>query len=393
MLLSSHHAQRIVEDMYHIANYNLIFANEEGIIIASVDQSRIGDLHEGALEVLRTKRKVVIEHDGQYRGALTGITYPLFLYKRIVGVIGITGAEAEVGKIGEVVKRVVEMLVKEVYTERQRELEYTARESFVQDWLLQEQEDEQLCASRGLLLGIDVSLPRAAGIFEVIHNGSVFLAEPGGLQKQHSKSSIVKRVKELLPNAESDVIVPIGGSRYVVLFAVPDMTEWERKDYISGSILSLKEWLENELGSAVAAGVGQCGQGVAGVKQSYWEGEKAVYFSKKRTGSPATFYHDLRLERLIYDLQPASRKEYVRSILQLDRLPDPQQALETLRLLFKHNHSITEVAQELHIHKNTVQYRLNKIRDLTGFDPRTFEDAAVLHLAVVLHSLEEEDRP
>ncbi|MFD3447841.1 CdaR family transcriptional regulator [Microbacteriaceae bacterium 4G12] len=400
MLLSSHHAQKIVEDMYHIANYNLIFTDEQGIIIASVEKSRIGDLHEGALEVLRTKDKVVIRHSKQFKGTKQGIAYPIALNKKVVGVIGITGTEEEVGKLGEIIKRVVEMLVRERYMEKQMELENVARESFVQEWLLHRHDDEQAFISRGYFLGIDVTLPRIVCVVEMrkdrmdkeqekqsAHNEELFM--------QKIKTSMMKKVKEMLPYPEHDLIAPISRSRYVILFTLPAvMNDIEVKSYVEEPISSLKEWLEKEFGRCIAVGIGGSYEGMNGIKQSYMEAEKSVYFSGKREQSPITFYQDLRFERFIYDLSSETRQEYIKGILKLDLLPDPSQTLEILDCLFKCNHSINEVANRLHIHKNTVQYRLNKIKELTGFDPRNFEDAAALYLAVFLHSLEmQESQP
>lgn len=396
MLLNSHHVQKIVEDMYHIANYNLLFTNNKGVIIASVDKSRIGDLHEAALEVLRTKKKVIARSSSQYKGTKEGISYPISLNNKVVGVIGITGTEEEVGKIGELVKRMAEMLVKELHLERQLEREHVARQSFIQEWLLHRQNDEHAFVSRGYLLGIDVTLPRVVGVFEVRKNDSREGVRRGvqneELTLQKLKNEMLRNIKNQLPNPELDLAAPVSSSKCVTLFTVPaHMDEKQAKEYISVSVMSLKHWLETQLGCRIAGGIGGYYEGIEGVKQSYTEGEKAVYFSGKQTNYPVMFYQDLRLERLIYDLPIASRQDYIRGILKLETLPDPEQVIETLDCLFKCNHSINEVAARLHIHKNTVQYRLNKIRELTGFDPRQFEDAAALYLAVFLYSLEQKD--
>jgi carbohydrate diacid regulator len=402
MFLNSYHAQKIVEDMYHIANYNLLFTNDKGVIIASVDKSRIGDLHEAALEVLRTNQKIVARSSNQYKGAKEGVSYPILLNKKVVGVIGITGKEEDIGKIGEIVRRVAEMFVKELYMEKQIELEHVARQSFIQEWLLHRQDDEHAFMSRGYLLGIDVTLSRIVGVFEVRKSEQISLQEKAENAKnimqneelilQKLKNEMIRNMKKKLPNPELDLAAPISSSKCVMLFTTPeDMNETQAKEYIASSIQSLKNWLEVQLNCQIATGIGGYYEGIEGVKQSYIEGEKAVYFSGKQDGSPVIFYQDLRLERLVYDLPVTSRQDYIKGILKLETLPDPEQAIETLDCLFKCNHSINEVAARLHIHKNTVQYRLNKIRELTGFDPRHFEDAAALYLAVFLYSLEQKN--
>ncbi|UZN01190.1 helix-turn-helix domain-containing protein [Lysinibacillus sp. MHQ-1] len=39
------------------------------------------------------------------------------------------------------------------------------------------------------------------------------------------------------------------------------------------------------------------------------------------------------------------------------------------------------------MHRHTLTYRLNKIRELTGYDPQYFEDAVILQMACTLRTL------
>lgn len=71
----------------------------------------------------------------------------------------------------------------------------------------------------------------------------------------------------------------------------------------------------------------------------------------------------------------------------LDALARPKVLLPTLKLFFASNMSPTEVARLGKVHRNTVVYRLDKIRQLTGLDPLEFNDATQLYLASVMHDI------
>jgi len=71
----------------------------------------------------------------------------------------------------------------------------------------------------------------------------------------------------------------------------------------------------------------------------------------------------------------------------LDALARPKVLLPTLKLFFASNMSPTEVARLGKVHRNTVVYRLDKIRQLTGLDPLDFNDATQLYLASVVHDI------
>lgn len=67
----------------------------------------------------------------------------------------------------------------------------------------------------------------------------------------------------------------------------------------------------------------------------------------------------------------------------------PQRELEitigTITAFVTADMSITSAASALHVHPNTVRYRLARIAQTTGLDPRTFTGLADLHCIVELH--------
>ena len=58
--------------------------------------------------------------------------------------------------------------------------------------------------------------------------------------------------------------------------------------------------------------------------------------------------------------------------------------LDFLEIYFACNGSVQAISQKLFIHKNTVQYKIKKIADATGYDPRRLTDAVLLYLCVKL---------
>jgi len=56
--------------------------------------------------------------------------------------------------------------------------------------------------------------------------------------------------------------------------------------------------------------------------------------------------------------------------------------LETLQGFFDNNLSITQTAQAIYVHRNTLLYRLRRVKEITGLDPKKFDDAIQLRLAL-----------
>jgi carbohydrate diacid regulator len=80
------------------------------------------------------------------------------------------------------------------------------------------------------------------------------------------------------------------------------------------------------------------------------------------------------------ELTPEVKSEYIQRTI--GRILKEKDLLETLGELFRQNHSLKITAQSLHIHINTLHYRLKKIEELTHLNPNTIHDLFCLYLAV-----------
>ena len=56
--------------------------------------------------------------------------------------------------------------------------------------------------------------------------------------------------------------------------------------------------------------------------------------------------------------------------------------MKTAQCYYQNDRSVAQAAEKLYIHKNTLQYKLNNIYTKSGFNPRNFEDAVLLYLAI-----------
>jgi carbohydrate diacid regulator len=56
-----------------------------------------------------------------------------------------------------------------------------------------------------------------------------------------------------------------------------------------------------------------------------------------------------------------------------------------IKVYGENNGSITKSADKLYIHKNTFQYKLNKLAKLTGYNPRNIDDYVILKIAFLLN--------
>ena len=93
MKISSKLAQNIVQSIKEIIHHEINFMNMEGVIIASTDPVRIGQQHEGALKVLKTKRSLSVKNDDEFKGTKKGINLPLYFEEEIIAVVASQGIQ------------------------------------------------------------------------------------------------------------------------------------------------------------------------------------------------------------------------------------------------------------------------------------------------------------
>ena len=81
-------------------------------------------------------------------------------------------------------------------------------------------------------------------------------------------------------------------------------------------------------------------------------------------------------------LSDKTKEEYIRSIFRGYSPEEIDTWMNILDSLYKNEGSITQTAEKLFIHKNTLQYRLNKLADQTGYDPRSIRFSSLYYNAI-----------
>ena len=91
-------------------------------------------------------------------------------------------------------------------------------------------------------------------------------------------------------------------------------------------------------------------------------------------------YDELTLELLLGNVEPDIQAEYQRKVL---RGLSPED-LSLLRVYYEEDMSLTATGRRLFMHKNTLQYKLDRIYRLCGLNPRRFQDALLICLGLKL---------
>jgi PucR-like helix-turn-helix protein/diguanylate cyclase with GGDEF domain len=136
-------------------------------------------------------------------------------------------------------------------------------------------------------------------------------------------------------------------------------------------------------------GVSLPSPGFPGVRQAYREAALSLSFTS--SVRPIVSLDDLSsLECALIGADATTRAAIASKGKDLQALSDEDLAatFETVRAFSKGDLNVARAAQELHVHPNTVRYRLQRIATTTGHDPRTL--AGLVELLCILEMIEDE---
>ncbi len=131
MRLTRELAQPLIDQLLPLVERNINVMDEHGVIVASGDNSRMNQKHQGAEIVLKQKDEYIVRDDSSISGTKAGVNLPIDLNGEIVGVVGITGTPESVYHLAKVVKLTVEVLLKQIDLEKQTRY----KEEAIKGWL------------------------------------------------------------------------------------------------------------------------------------------------------------------------------------------------------------------------------------------------------------------
>ncbi len=149
---------------------------------------------------------------------------------------------------------------------------------------------------------------------------------------------------------------------------------------------SIEETLKNELFVKTVIGIGTVSSHLRELADSYKEAQVAIEVGKVfDTEKSIITYENLGIGRLIYQLPTTLCEIFLSEVFKKNSIDSlDQETLFTINKFFENNLNVSETSRKLFVHRNTLVYRLEKIKKLTGLDLREFDHAIVFKVALMV---------
>ncbi|MGW2521502.1 CdaR family transcriptional regulator [Streptomyces sp. NPDC001617] len=389
-MLSPSLAQEIAADTSAVIGFNVLITDADGMVIGSGDTSRVGSFHEASVEVIRTQEPAThtASQAQQLRGVRPGCTLPLVTGGRAVGTVGITGTPAQVRRFGLLVKRQTEILLRESVMLRSRLLAERAAEKLLTDIASYDPQvvEGEFLTFRAAELGFDLRLSRVAVAIEV--------TVPGAAARRHRaptqdmalvRSELLRTVREVFADPQ-DIVASTAPGWIGVLHRVPDRTPTTS---LRASCRRVTDVIAAQDGLTARAGIGEQASSIGGLHDSYQDACDALRLGSRLTdGSTVHVITDLRVHQLLAAVgQPARNRLLDLTTADLRAQPDWPALRDTITAWCESGFNLVRASETLHIHRNTVIYRMNKIEQITGRPLREYRTTVALYLACLADQL------
>ena len=149
---------------------------------------------------------------------------------------------------------------------------------------------------------------------------------------------------------------------------------------------SMEDTLKNELRIKTVIGIGTIAEHLRELADSYKEAQTAIEVGKVfDTEKSIMHYENLGIGRLIYQLPTTLCEIFLSEVFKKNSIDSlDQETLFTINKFFENNLNVSETSRKLFVHRNTLVYRLEKIKKLTGLDLRQFDHAIVFKVALMV---------
>ena len=190
-------------------------------------------------------------------------------------------------------------------------------------------------------------------------------------------------VQNLFPDKAKDFVININESDIALVKEIRNGIEGRDLEKLACSIV---DTLSSEFYTQVSVGIGTCVSGIKELAGSFKEAQIALEVGKVfDTERTIVSYDNLGIARLIYQLPTTLCDMFLREIFKRGSIESlDQETLFTIQKFFENNLNVSETSRKLFLHRNTLVYRLEKIKRLTGLDLRKFDDAIVFKVALMV---------
>ena len=376
-LIPSKSLQSIVENVSSLIGYDAVIANRDGVIIAASRKSRIGMINEDVKDMVERNLEMHIVYDeADGKGFLPGINFPIRFNDTAIASVGITGNPDDIRILGRSIQSLVQQQLVDLVHEKEASNRRQIINSFVYDWIFQTVYlDAEEFEIRAGSLNINIVAPRTLAVVRADADGFADNADDFLIQMQQNITSLVHA-------EDRQHVVALLGNEIVVLLNTDDSAEAEKM------MKQVQKTAQESFDAHLIIGIGMPFFNREEARLTYEAAKLACRTAEESPNKTICLFDSFDFRLLISSVNKAIRQRVFNSVYRhYAKEGQISACIKLLRSYVENNRSISRTAQELYLHKNTVQTQLNRIFEHTGYNPRDTKDLTLLYATTYMYEM------
>ena len=354
MEMSSRSFQNIIMQMRDATDLTIGVIDHEGTVVASSELSQIGEKWPDAANRIRTSSEAVVVYDGKTFRQLSSWSTR---FDFAVFVTGVNEIARNTCSLASVALNCTKSYFEEKYD----------KAAFVKNVIFYNILSGDVYV-RAKELGFNADVPRAAFLVRQLGKPDI---------------AAIDLITDMFPDKEKDYVINVSETDIAVIKEVapgPDNKELHK------IAVAIQEKLSSDLGIKTIIGIGSVANHLRDLADAYKKAQVAIEVGKVfDTEKTIVNYDNLGIGRLIYQLPTTLCETFLAEVFKKNPIDSlDAETLFTINKFFENNLNVSETSRKLFVHRNTLVYRLDKIKKLTGLDLREFDHAIVFKVALMV---------
>ncbi|ARJ50598.1 sugar diacid recognition domain-containing protein [Staphylococcus lutrae] len=376
-MIKQHWAQKVVKKASSIIKAEVLIANRSGQIIASSHTPRIGELHRAARHAIERNLPIEIEGDDVsfWNVQGPGIILPIERHGSVYGALLVSGDPDDIRAYTHLLKLNAEFIVDEELEHTSRFQETLSRTQMLAHLLFNPTVYFQTYQRKNMIERLGLAEEFAVALISTQSTSK-------------SKTTALRDTLEAL-RLPGDDIIEISPQSYVYIVKSNPNRGKSHSELIEG----FEKNVQSDVFKRTLITLGSFTTGVKGLVQSYHEALslKALLDDLKIQEGLHTYKH-YELATICNNIRkftPDNESSLVANYKKLLHLGEDKYLGETIEAYFRNHGKLVKTANDLFIHRNTLNYRIKKIHEITGWDPNTIDGIVLLRISQLLYEASE----
>ncbi|MFI5240759.1 MAG: helix-turn-helix domain-containing protein [Candidatus Saccharimonadia bacterium] len=382
-------AQQVREKAKTILDREIIITNSSGIVLVGPTK-QVGKFVAEALTACQEGTK-----NTGHLGPSQVEWLPFVYEQRVIGVFGIVLDEGMfASETFSLLQGLAEVIVHQFLLLDKMQSPEIGRAEFIKELLTASQVDFDDAYHQADILQLNLRANQAvilANIHQFEHkvteSKSHLSPEEQRVELRKSIDATLITLRTAFKNNSENVVSYLGDDTFVILKGIGGGSLntlntirflSEKGNYIYEVLSKLPQ------NNSVTVGIGQYYPNLGGLRKSYQDAKLSLSVGSKVWGR-GKVYHVKQVGMFVTlaNIGQDRKAELAHQILH--PLLRDQQLYKTVKIFLDSGLNLTEASKNLHIHRNTLIYRLDKTKKIIGLDPRHFDDALQIKLGLMFY--------